>query len=218
MREIKFEFSDIRKVNGAFHYAREGLESAKLSYRFSMYDPDLPDVKPKNFSIQLNAIGGNDPVSFLWSLDEGYLNDKVSGISVKHLDLFETIQNVRKRADILQSDLSPALNQRIETLITAAAASFQGDDHRDCIEALFSGLRRLDIPDFQDDVHHLAGYRKSFENVLFHNHVWPTALDALEDWFDLHPDVAAELEDIVMGRETAAKPSEEDDDYEMECM
>lgn len=200
MAEVEFGFTDPQGTIIAFQYENESNESGRLTARFSSEKIQHTDGTRKLFSLQFNAIGKGDPLGFLESLDEGYLNDKVAGISTHKQDLFRTIQNVRSLAEAPEYELTAAEVARIEDAIEGTAATFSGDHALACT-ILVDWLRRSEIECFSDDVHHLVGHQKTKENVLFHREVWPDFLMAMDDHLASNPEVVDQIDAVREGRE-----------------
>lgn len=217
MPEVTFEFTDPSGLNVDFQYENDGGQSGKMKVTFKspksffyVGDPmyDIKEMRP--FSLQFNAIGKDDPLGFLESLDEGYLNDKVSGLYGRKDDLFKTIQNVRTTAEENKDDLTAAQLAEIERKIDASATSFDGNHKLSC-EILIISLKYLEVPCFIDDVYHLIGGRKTDENVLFHSEIWPDFLNTVDDHLAVNPEIQEQIDAVREGR----APVLSDDELEM---
>lgn len=198
MPETTFKTTLPTGISIEMHYAREKDESGKLDFAFSSPKIMVSDGQPKRFSLSFNAIGDSSPDGFLESLDEGYLNDKISGLSVRTTDLFKTIEAVRCLADDPDYDLSVEDLQKVERAIEAVAIDFDGVHYVSSV-SLVSALQRSEIPCFSDDPGHLIGHRRTAENILFHKEVWPEVMSGLGDFLSLNPDVDERLQQVREG-------------------
>lgn len=196
--ETSFTFTDPSGIFISMSYAKPLEESGRLKLTFSSPKIKRGDAVPKMFSLQFNAIGDEDPLAFLEGLDEGYLDDKVSGLSVRKPDLFATIQNVRTMVDEASLDLSAEDLRKISEVIDGAGCFFDGD-HNAASVSLIRSLIRTEIPSFADDPGHLIGHRMTVENVVFHLDVWPDVMRSLERFLTLHPDVDERIDGVRKG-------------------
>jgi hypothetical protein len=199
MSEISFEFGSPGGVSGSFTYAREPGDGGRLAVRFTAQKLRRSDGSEKTFSLDFNNIGKGDPLGFLESLDQGYLNDKLSGLSARRHDLFETVGNVRKLLDEEAQDLEPDQIEAAEAAIDGSASHFDGD-HRSACEGLIHALCRTELPCFQDDPFHLIGSRRTLENRIFERFVWPAVIEAIEDALSVDLDLDQRVEALVEGR------------------
>jgi hypothetical protein len=209
MGEMRFEFSSPNGVTGAFAYGRDPDGGGRLTVQFSSHKLRQKDGSPKTFSLGFNNIGKDDPLGFLESLDQGYLNDKLPALSARRYDLFQTIAAVRHLLDEQAQDLEPDEIEAAEQTIDRSAAHFDGD-HRSACEGLIHALIRADLPCFQDDPFHLIGHRCTLENRIFERVVWPALIEAIEDHLSMNPELETAIEAIVVGVPLSA-PDEEDD-------
>jgi hypothetical protein len=207
MGEVRFSFSGAEIV-GRLSYAREPDQGGKLSVEFSSTRLVHQDLRAKRFSLSFNNIGEADPLGLLESLDQGYLDDKVTGLPVSRHDLFETITRVRQLLDEEAQDLKPDQIRAAEGAIDLAASRFDGD-HRASSEELIRALRRTGVGCFQDDPFHLIGSRRTHENRVFERFVWPALIEAIEDHLCASPDLDAAIEAIVAGE---SLPTADEDD------
>ena len=201
MAEVEFSFVGPKVRVARFRYENEGGASGRLDLRFSSARICGPTGTPVTFGLGFNAIGKGDPLAFLESLDEGYLNDKVSGLSVRRDDLFKTVENIRKVVKEYHEDLSAEEIIGVERLIAAAAIG-GASDHRLGCEMLITSLRHSGVTCFQDDTHHLVGSAPTDANIIFHKEVWPELLLALEHHICTTPDL-----DIRIGAVRTGVPS-----------
>lgn len=207
MTEVRFEFGGMGEVSGSFAYAREPAEGGRLRVEFSSKTLRRADGARKTFLLEFNNIGQTEPLPFLESLDQGYLNDKLTNLSARRFDLFKTVENVRRVLEEEDRDLEPDQVEAAERAIDLAAEAFAGD-HRSACEGLIHALRRTELPCFQDDPFHLIGSRRTLENRLFERVVWPAVLEAIDDKLSLNLDIEERLEAVVQGRPL---PEEEPD-------
>lgn len=196
--ETSFSYNDPSGIFFSMTYAKPLVESGRLKLSFSSPKIKGGDGAPKVFSLQFNAIGDEDPLGFLEQLDEGYLNDKVTGLAGKKPDLFATIQNVRTLMDEAVMDLSVEDVRKISEAIDGAGCFFDGD-HTAASVSLIRSLVRTEITCFADDPGHLVGHRMSAENVAFHREVWPDVMRSMERFLTLHPDVDERIDDVRKG-------------------
>lgn len=172
MAEINFSFENRAGVSAALTYAREPDGGRRLSLRFSSDRIRRPGGEPKGFALDFNAIGKGHPLSFLLSLDQGYLNDKIGALTVQQHDLFATIENVRRVVQSPDAEQTADQIEEVERRIDAAARDFTGD-HGVSSQMLIGALNRMDLPGFQDDAYHLVGMRRTHENRAFETGVRP---------------------------------------------
>lgn len=209
MSEISFDFGSPGGVSGSFTYAREPEDGGRVAVRFTAQKLRRSDGSEKAFSLDFNNIGKGDPLGFLESLDQGYLNDKLSGLSARRHDLFETIANVRRLLDEEAQDLEADQIEAAETVIDRSGSHFQ-EDHSVACESLIHALRRTELPCFQDDPFHLIGSRRTLENRIFERDVWPELIEAIEDRLYREPELDRAIEAIVAGEPIpAAEPEDE---------
>lgn len=211
MSEISFEFGGPGGVSGSFTYAREPGDGGRLAVRFTAQKLRRSDGSEKTFSLDFNNIGKGDPLVFLESLDQGYLNDKLSGLSARRHDLFETVGIVRKLLGEEAQDLEPDQIEAAEAAIDGSASHFDGD-HRSACEGLIHALRRTELPCFQEDPFHLIGSRRTLENRIFERFVWPAVIEAIEDALSVDLDLDRRVEALVEGR-PLPEPEPEDEPW-----
>lgn len=87
MTQVRFEFGGMGEVSGSFAYAREPAEGGRLRVEFSSNTLRRADGAWKTLLLEFNNIGQTEPLPFLESLDQGYLNDKLSNLSARRCDL-----------------------------------------------------------------------------------------------------------------------------------
>ena len=178
MNEVGFEFGGSGDVSGSLRYSREPEDGGRLRVEFSSNTLRRADGSRKTFLLEFNNIGRTDPLVFLESLDQGYLNDKLANLSSRRFDLFRTVENVRRVLQEEDLELEPEQIEAAERAIDLAAEAFAGD-HRSACEGLIRALQRTDLPCFQDDPFHLIGSRCTLESRLFERVVWPALLMAI---------------------------------------
>lgn len=198
MSEVGFEFGDGDEVSGSLRYSREPEDGGRLSVRFTAMRLRRPDGSERAFALDFNNIGRTDPLAFLESLDQGYLNDKLTNLSARSFDLFRTVENVRRVLEEEERELEPDQVEAAERAIDLAAEAFAGD-HRSACEGLIRALQRTDLPCFQDDPFHLIGSRCTLESRLFERTVWPALLLAVEDRIGRDPELEGTIEAVVAG-------------------
>jgi len=207
MTEMRFEFSSGSGVSGEFAYGRDPDGGGRLNVRFSSHKLRQTDGSPKSFSLDFNNIGKGDPLDFLESLDQGYLNDKLPALSARRDDLFQTIGMVRHLLD--EGALEPEQIEAAEQAIDRSASHFYGD-HRSACEGLIHALIHADLPGFQDDPFHLIGHRCTLESRIFERVVWPHLIEAIEDHICSSPELDRAIAAIVAGEPLPA-PDQDDD-------
>lgn len=211
MAEISFSFENQAGISASLAYARDPDGSGRLSVRFSSDRIRRAGGEPKGFGLEFNAIGKGHPFSFLVSLDQGYLNEKIGALSVSRYDLFATIENVRRVAQSPEYELTADQIEEVERLIDAAACDFTGD-HSISSQMLIGALSRMDLSGFQDDPYHLVGKRRTHENRVFETEVWPAVLDQIDEFLAQNPDVEAAVEAVVAGRALPAPKAEAEEE------
>lgn len=208
MSEIRFEFGEAGEISGSLHYSREARDGGRLSVRFTAMRLRHPDGSARTFALDFNNIGNMDPLFFLESLDQGYLRDKLTNLSAQSLDLFKTVENVRRVLEEEEHDLEPDQVEAVERAIDLAAETFAGDRRSAC-EGLIRALGRMELPCFQDDPFHLIGSRRTLEGRLFERIVWPGLLMTIEGQVSRDPDLDARIGAIVAG---VAQPGTDPED------
>lgn len=198
MPEVRFGFETPERLSGELAYAREPDGGGQLELRFTSPRLRRADGSDKWFTLGFNNIGPTDPLVFLESLDQGYLNDKLTNLSPRRFDLFKTVENVRRVLEEEDRDLEPDQVEAAERAIDLAAEAFAGD-HRSACEGLIHALRRTELSCFQDDPFHLIGSRCTLESRLFERTVWPALLMAVEDRIVQDPELEARITAIVAG-------------------
>ena len=198
MSEVRFGFETPEGLSGELAYEREPGDGGRLQLRFTSPRLRLADGSDKWFELRFNNIGETDPLVFLESLDQGYLNDKLTNLSPRRFDLFKTVENVRRVLEEEDRDLEPDQVEAAERAIDLAAEAFAGD-HRSACEGLIRALQRTDLPCFRDDPFHLIGSRCTLESRLFERTVWPALLMAVEDRIVQDPELEARITAIVAG-------------------
>lgn len=88
MTRVSFDFGGAGEVSGSFAFAREPGCSGQLRVGFGSNAIRRPDGSGQVFLLEFNNIGKTDPIVFLESLDQGYLNDKLTNLSARSCDLF----------------------------------------------------------------------------------------------------------------------------------
>lgn len=199
MTRMSFDFGGAGDVSGSFAFAREPACGGQLRVDFSSTAIRRPDGSGQVFLLEFNNIGKTDPIVFLESLDQGYLNDKLTNLSARSCDLFKTVENVRRVLQEEERELEPEQIGEAERLIDLAAETFAGD-HRSSSEGLIRGLQRTEMPCFQDDPYHLIGGRRTLENRIFERAVWPAVIEAIEDALSVDLDLDRRVEALVGGR------------------
>jgi hypothetical protein len=81
MPEVRFGFDTPERLSGELAYAREPDRGGQLELRFTSPRLRRADGSDKWFTLGFNNIGPTDPLVFLESLDQGYLNDKLTKTS-----------------------------------------------------------------------------------------------------------------------------------------
>jgi hypothetical protein len=208
MPDITFKIEKMRSIDAEITYARNPGEGGRLKVRFTSEKMLDSYGSQRRFGLDFNAIGETNPEVFLASLDEGYLNDKVSGLPGAQPDFFETVMNVRQTAVDPEYELSAKQRIEVEQRIDEIAKAFDGD-HSLYSRFLIDSVSRMDLPCFQDDVYHLIGARQKPENLLFHMEIWPDFQEALGDFFDANMDIYEKIEAIVEGRDIPEASEEE---------
>lgn len=208
MPEVNIEFKNLHGIDAEITYSREPEGSGRLKVRFSSEKMLYDSGTRRTFGLDFNAIGKTNPEVFLASLDEGYLDDKVSGLSRSRHDFFKTVMNIRKMADDPDYELTATQRIEVDAHIDEITKAFDGN-HSLYSKILIDGLRYFDLPCFLDDVYHLAGHRKTPENIRFHMEVWPDFQDALFEFLDANMDIYDEIEAIVKGRDVPTASEEE---------
>lgn len=198
MSEVGFEFGESGEVSGSLRYSRDPEDGGRLSVRFTATRMRRPDGSERTFALDFNNIGKTDPLAFLESLDQGYLNDKLTNLSARSFDLFRTVENVRRVLEEEGAELDPDQVEAAERAIDLAAEAFAGD-HRSACEGLIRALQRTDLPCFRDDPFHLIGSRGTLESRLFERIVWPALLLAVEDRIGRDPELEGTIEAVVAG-------------------
>lgn len=198
MSQIRFGFETPDGLSGELAYAREPDGGGQLDLRFTSPRLRRADGSEKWFTLSFNNIGETDPLVLLESLDQGYLNDKLTNLSARRSDLFRTVENVRRVLQEEEPDLEPDQIEAAERAIDLAAEAFAGD-HRSACEGLIHALRRTELPCFQDDPFHLIGSRRTLENRVFERIVWPALLMAVEDRIVRDPELETGIGRIVAG-------------------
>lgn len=198
MPEVRFGFETPEGLSGELSYAREPGDGGRLELRFTSPRLRRADGSDKWFELRFNNIGETDPLVFLESLDQGYLNDKLTNLSVRRFDLFRTVENVRRVLGEEGRDLDPDQVEAAERAIDLAAEAFAGD-HRSACEGLIRALQRTDLPCFRDDPFRLIGSRGTLESRLFERIVWPALLMAVEDRIGRDPELEGRIGAILTG-------------------
>lgn len=198
MSQVRFGFETPEGLSGEIAYARAPDEGGQLDLRFTSPRLRRADGSEKWFTLSFNNIGSTDPLVFLESLDQGYLNDKLTNLSSRRFDLFRTVENVRRVLQEEDRELEPDQIEAAERAIDLAAGAFAGD-HRSACEGLIRALQRSDLPCFQDDPFHLIGSRRTLENRVFERTVWPALLLAVEDRIVRDPELETGIGRIVAG-------------------
>lgn len=198
MPEVRFGFETPEGLSGELAYAREPGDGGRLELRFTSPRLRRADGSDKWFELRFNNIGETGPLAFLESLDQGYLNDKLTNLSVRRFDLFGTVENVRRVLEEEGRELEPDQVEAAERAIDLAAEAFAGD-HRSACEGLIRALQRTDLPCFRDDPFHLIGSRGTLESRLFERIVWPALLLAVEDRIGRDPELEGTIEAVVAG-------------------
>lgn len=198
MPEVRFGFETPEGLSGELAYAREPGDGGRLELRFTSRRLRRADGSDKWFDLNFNNIGETGPLVFLESLDQGYLNDKLTNLSVRRFDLFGTVENVRRVLEEEDRDLDPDQVEAAERAIDLAAEAFAGD-HRSACEGLIRALQRTDLPCFRDDPFHLIGSRRTLESRLFERIVWPALLLAVEDRIVRDPELETRIGAILSG-------------------
>ena len=198
MSEVGFEFGESGEVSGSLCYSREPEDGGRLSVRFTATRLRRPDGSERPFALDFNNMGRTDPLAFLESLDQGYLNDKLTNLSARSFDLFRTVENVRRVLQEEERELEPEQIGEAERMIDLAAECFAGD-HRSACEGLIRALQRTDLTCFQDDPFHLIGHRRTLESRIFERTVWPAVLEAIEERLARDPELEGRMEAVVAG-------------------
>ena len=180
MPEVRFGFETPEGLSGELAYAREPGDGGRLELRFTSPRLRRADGSDKWFELRFNNIGETGPLAFLESLDQGYLNDKLTNLSVRRFDLFGTVENVRRVLEEEDRELDPDQVEAAERAIDLAAEAFAGD-HRSACEGLIRALQRTDLPCFRDDPFHLIGSRGTLESRLFERIVCNIAIGNNDD-------------------------------------
>ncbi|MFX4300276.1 hypothetical protein [Pseudosulfitobacter pseudonitzschiae] len=206
-RESLLELADFQKMICKVRYENSPGGSGKLDVSIESPLIRIHGGDMKTFSLSFNAIGPTDPLVFLESLDEGYLNDKVSGLSSREDDLFATIANIRSYVAENSDEMSSGNLITVNKAIDRIATHFDGD-HRWPCKALVDSLVRDEIPGFLDDIYHIIGHRKTDENIRFHMDVWPAFLDAFENHLDANFEIFDQIERVMEGKEPVTEEEE----------
>ncbi len=188
MPKVSIEFQNCREISARMTYEKEPGDGGKTTLRFCSDKIRDQDGQPRVFSMGFNNIGDTPVYCFYADLDEGYINDKISGLRSSQIDFFKTIENVRQATSGTDIEFTAKEINDIEKTIDEVACSFDGD-HELASRRLISSLGRLDLPCFQDSPGSFVGRRMTAEARIFHMEVWEDLNAAVYEYLDDHPEV-----------------------------
>ena len=122
MPEVRFGFETPERLSGELAYAREPDGGGQLELSFTSPRLRRADGSDKWFTLGFNNIGPTDPLVFLESLDQGYLNDKLTNLFPKtatregRQKFFEDVQSVAGELGYSTDELRGVTDHRLFAL------------------------------------------------------------------------------------------------------